>query len=65
MATYIRRWRIAVSEDNDISENQQRGLRSLHHKPGRFVPTLEANVYRFNNWLLDRVLLKHQQREAP
>ena len=87
VAAYVRRWHIAVSEDNEsattdrtwdlhispalcrlkrlienpraavaVSENQQRGLCSLHHKPGRFVPTLEAIVHRFNNWLLDQVL---------
>jgi len=52
---YLVRWHMAVSEDNSISLNQQRGVRSKLRVPGRFSP-LEFGVHNFNNWLLARVL---------
>lgn len=52
---YLERWHIAVCEDNEISLNQQRGLRSVFRTPGRFHP-LEFSTHSFNNWLLSKVL---------
>lgn len=52
---YMHRWRVAVAEDNEISLNQQRGVRSLFRKPGRFCQ-LEFGTHNFNNWLLCRML---------
>eukprot|EP00040_Diaphanoeca_grandis_P010871 m.55701 g.55701 ORF g.55701 m.55701 type:complete len:447 (+) comp22119_c0_seq4:113-1453(+) len=50
---YRRRWHIAVTEDNEISLNQQRGVR--FRQAGRFSP-LEFAVHNFNNFLLSRIL---------
>jgi len=52
---YLVRWHTAVSEDNAISLNQQRGVRSRFRVPGRFAP-LEFGAHNFNNWLLSKVL---------
>ena len=46
---------MAVAEDNAISLNQQRGVRSKFRKPGRFSQ-LEFGTHNMNNWLLSRVL---------
>ena len=53
--TYKRRWHIAVTEDNAISLNQQRGVRSMFREPGRFCQ-LEFGTHNFNNWLLSKML---------
>ena len=55
LARYLARWEMAVSEDNAISLNQQRGVRSMFRKPGRFSQ-LEFGTHNFNNWLLSRML---------
>ena len=52
---YLLRWHMAVTEDNDISLNQQRGVRSIFRKPGRYAP-LEFGVHNFNNYLLGRMV---------
>jgi Rieske 2Fe-2S family protein len=52
---YLHRWHTAVMEDNEISLNQQRGVRSVFRKPGRYCQ-LEFGTHNFNNWLLSRVL---------
>jgi len=52
---YRARWHIAVSEDNAISQNQQRGNRSRFRRPGRFHP-LEFGTHNFNNWVLSKML---------
>lgn len=52
---YLHRWHVAVTEDNAISMNQTRGLRSTLRKPGRFCE-LEFRTHNFNNWLLSKVL---------
>jgi hypothetical protein len=53
--TYKKRWHIAVTEDNAISLNQQRGVRSMFRTPGRFCQ-LEFGTHNFNNWLLSKML---------
>ena len=53
--TYLRRWHLAVVEDNDISVNQQRGVESAMHEPGPFYVLREFGVHNFNNWLLDHM----------
>ena len=55
LAAYKKRWHIAVSEDNAISLNQQRGVRSVHRMPGRYGQ-LEFGVHSLNNWLLCKML---------
>jgi Rieske 2Fe-2S family protein len=52
---YLHRWHTAVMEDNEISLNQQRGVRSINRKPGRYCQ-IEFGVHNHNNWLLSRVL---------
>jgi len=52
---YLHRWNMAVMEDNEISCNQQRGVRSVFRKPGRYCQ-LEFGTHNFNNWLLSKVL---------
>mmetsp|Transcript_39219 Transcript_39219/g.122373 ORF Transcript_39219/g.122373 Transcript_39219/m.122373 type:complete len:400 (+) Transcript_39219:3-1202(+) len=52
---YLVRWHTAVTEDNAISVNQQRGVRSRFRVPGRFAP-LEFGTHNFNNWLLSSML---------
>jgi nucleoside-diphosphate-sugar epimerase len=54
---YLHRWHVAVTEDNDISLNQQRGVRSVFRTPGRYGQ-LEFGTHNFNNWLLSKVLHK-------
>ena len=46
---------MAVSEDNAISLNQQRGVRSMFRRPGRFCE-LEFGTHNFQNWLLHKML---------
>jgi len=52
---YLHRWHVAVEEDNAISLNQQRGVRSVFRVPGRFGQ-LEFGTHNFNNWLLSKVI---------
>ena len=52
---YLKRWHMAVSEDNDISLNQERGVRSAFRKPGRYCQ-LEFGTHNFNNWLVSRMI---------
>ncbi|MFY7915784.1 MAG: aromatic ring-hydroxylating oxygenase subunit alpha [Rubrivivax sp.] len=51
---YYERWDVAVAEDNEITELQQRGVRSPLSKPGRVSP-LEAVSYAFRVQLLDQL----------
>ena len=62
-AQYKKRWHIAVSEDNAISLNQQRGVRSLFRVPGRFCQ-LEFGTHNFNNWLVSRMIDDSRQWDA-
>ena len=52
---YLARWHIAVSEDNAISLNQQRSVRSVYRVPGR-LNQLEFGLHSFNNWLISKVI---------
>lgn len=52
---YYKRQDMVVREDNDIAENQQRGLRSPFARAGRFSYK-EKIVHQLDNWVLDRVL---------
>ena len=52
---YLKRWEMAVGEDNAISMNQQRGVRSKFRKPGRFSQ-LEFGTHNMNNWLVSKML---------
>ena len=52
---YYRRWDKALSEDNAISERQQKGLSSTMSRPGR-LSDYEPGVHWIANWVLDRVL---------
>ena len=52
---YLKRWHLAVSEDNAISLNQKKGVRSIHRVPGRFSQ-LEFGTHNFNNWLVSKVV---------
>merc|ERR1711871_302457 len=61
LPAYLKRWHMAVSEDNAISLNQKEGVRSLHRVPGRFSQ-LEFGTHNFNNWLLSKVLV-HEGRD--
>lgn len=61
---YLLRWHMAVTEDNAISLNQQRGVRSMFRKPGRYAP-LEFGVHNFNNYLLGRMLKDMGQSWDP
>jgi phenylpropionate dioxygenase-like ring-hydroxylating dioxygenase large terminal subunit len=54
-ANYYKRQDIVVREDNDIAENQQRGLRSPFARSGR-LSYKEKIVHQLDNWVLDRVL---------
>jgi phenylpropionate dioxygenase-like ring-hydroxylating dioxygenase large terminal subunit len=51
---YYERWNVAVAEDNEITELQQRGVRSPLAKAGRVSP-LEAVSYAFRVKLLDQL----------
>merc|ERR1711998_791302 len=53
---YLKRWHLVVSEDNTISMNQQRGVRSIRRKPGRFGP-LEFGTHNCDNGLLSKVCI--------
>jgi hypothetical protein len=55
IAQYLKRWELAVAEDNGISLNQQNSVRSPMRKPGRFN-SLEFGTHNFNNWILGKVL---------
>merc|ERR1712137_1532448 len=61
---YLHRWHTAVSEDNAISLNQQRGVRSIFRRPGRFSP-LEFGNHNFNNWLLAKMLDGQENKWDP
>merc|ERR1719152_106054 len=52
---YLKRWHIAVLEDNAISCNQQHSLLSPLRLPGRYGP-LEFGTHNFHNWLLSTML---------
>lgn len=52
---YYKRWVTALGEDNDITEQQLRGLRSPFAKVGRVSP-LEALIPKMGRWWLDRIL---------
>lgn len=52
---YYKRQDMVVREDNEIAENQQRGLRSPFARAGRFSYK-EKIVHQLDNWVLDRVL---------
>ena len=60
---YLKRWHIAVSEDNAISENQQRGVRSMFRVPGRFCQ-LEFGTHNFNNWMVSKMIPNSRQWDA-
>ena len=52
---YLHRWHVAVSEDNEISINQQQGAHSAVFDPGLYY-SAEFGTHNFDNWVLDRVL---------
>ena len=52
---YLYRWDLAVTEDNDISVNQQKATVNPFHRPGPYH-ALEFAVHRFDNMVLDAVL---------
>ena len=52
---YLKRWHIAVTEDNTISLNQKKGVMSPFRVPGRFSH-LEFGTHNFNNWLVSRTV---------
>jgi len=52
---YKHRWHVAVCEDNEISLNQQRGVRSKFRVPGRYAP-LEFGTHNQNNWLVSKLV---------
>jgi len=64
LEAYKKRWNMAVQEDNAISLNQQRGVRSVHRMPGRYCQ-LEFGVHSLNNWLLCRMLDGQKGRWDP
>ena len=53
---YLKRWHMAVVEDNNISLNQQRASESPHHRPGPPYHSLEFAGHKFDNMVLDAVL---------
>ena len=55
---YLKRWEMAVQEDNAISLNQQRGVRSKFRAPGRFSQ-LEFATHNMNNWLVGKMVNTH------
>lgn len=55
VARYHKRWNISIPEDNQISELQQKGIRSPLAEPGR-LSHMEPLVHSIANWVLDRVL---------
>lgn len=52
---YRYRWDLAVREDNEISENQQKGAESLYYVPGPYNG-LEFGTHKFDNFVVDRVI---------
>ena len=53
---YYKRWRTTLDEDNEISELQQRGVRTrLNYRVGR-ISYRETLVHEIANYVLDRVL---------
>ena len=52
---YYFRWDLAVREDNDISENQQRGASSAAYRPGPYNG-LEFATHKFDKYVVDKVL---------
>ena len=54
-AKYYHRWDLSIEEDNATGVIQQHGMRSVMREPGPYS-NREPLVYRFANWLLDRVL---------
>jgi phenylpropionate dioxygenase-like ring-hydroxylating dioxygenase large terminal subunit len=54
-ARYFRRLDMTQAEDNIICAQQQRGVRSALHRPGRYAEK-EALVHHTVSWILDRVL---------
>lgn len=58
VAPYLERWRLAVTEDNMICENQQAAaISTTANNPGPYSD-LEFGTYKFDNFVLDRVLQK-------
>ena len=55
LSKYLKRWHMAVQEDNAISVNQQRGVRSPLRSQGRFSQ-LEFGTHNFNNWLVSKMI---------
>lgn len=56
VSNYKLRWHLAVEEDNEISENQMKGISSSMSLPGRYATDREPAVWRFDNWIVDKVL---------
>ena len=54
-ARYYKRWDISIPEDNAISEQQQKGIRSPLAETGR-LSHMEPLVHSIANWTLDKVL---------
>lgn len=52
---YRYRWDLAVREDNEISENQQRGVSSTLYTPGPYN-ALEFGTHKFDKYVVGRVL---------
>ena len=53
-AKYYHRWDLSIDEDNAAGEIAHQGMRSVMHRSGPYSDR-EPLVYRFANWLLDRV----------
>ena len=64
LQTYLKRWHVAVSEDNAISLNQKQGIMSPFRTPGRFSH-LEFGTHNFNNWLVSNMVRDESQRWDP
>jgi phenylpropionate dioxygenase-like ring-hydroxylating dioxygenase large terminal subunit len=58
---YERRWATSVREDNNISELQQKGIRSPFAEPGR-LSHMEELVHRIGNWVADRITGEERQQ---
>ena len=52
-----------ILEDNKISQMQQPGLRSRHAVPGRFHPTREPLLWKFQNWVARTAYGAGERRE--
>jgi len=46
VSNYKLRWHLAVEEDNEISENQTKGISSSMSLPGRYATDREPAVWR-------------------